>query len=119
MVRDKTVQDFVQSLWLLDCDLRTAEPSRFSSSDSDFDDDEPRKFYVHIKPAPARAPACSSEAAAAQLRATAGSLILPPGPGVCVAWTGWVVAELWAPCLGLDGWIQPCLTPPRLVHREP
>ncbi|XP_033615278.1 F-BAR domain only protein 1 [Fukomys damarensis] len=32
----------------------TAEPSRFSSSDSDFDDEEPRKFYVHIKPAPAR-----------------------------------------------------------------
>ncbi|XP_063084025.1 F-BAR domain only protein 1 isoform X2 [Cavia porcellus] len=59
----------------------TAELSRFSSSDSDFDDEEPRKFYVHIKPAPARAPACSSEAAAAQLRATAGSLILPPGPG--------------------------------------
>uniref|UniRef100_G1R1M1 FCH and mu domain containing endocytic adaptor 1 n=1 Tax=Nomascus leucogenys TaxID=61853 RepID=G1R1M1_NOMLE len=56
-------------------------PSRFSSSDSDFDDEEPRKFYVHIKPAPARAPACSPEAAAAQLRATAGSLILPPGPG--------------------------------------
>ncbi|XP_019497306.1 PREDICTED: F-BAR domain only protein 1 [Hipposideros armiger] len=59
----------------------TAEPSRFSSSDSDFDDEEPRKFYVHIKPAPARAPACSPEAAVAQLRATAGSLILPPGPG--------------------------------------
>ncbi|XP_033709802.1 F-BAR domain only protein 1 isoform X1 [Tursiops truncatus] len=59
----------------------TAEPSHFSSSDSDFDDDEPRKFYVHIKPAPARAPTCSPEAAAAQLRATAGSLILPPGPG--------------------------------------
>ncbi|XP_023481204.1 F-BAR domain only protein 1 isoform X2 [Equus caballus] len=60
----------------------TAEPSRCSSSDSDFDDDEPRKFYVHIKPVPARAPACSPEAATAQLRATAGSLILPPGPGV-------------------------------------
>ncbi|XP_061044634.1 F-BAR domain only protein 1 isoform X6 [Eubalaena glacialis] len=59
----------------------TAEPSRFSSSDSDFDDEEPRKFYVHIKPAQARAPTCSPEAAAAQLRATAGSLILPPGPG--------------------------------------
>lgn len=58
-----------------------AEPSRFSSSDSDFDDEEPRKFYVHIKPAPARPATCSSEAAAAQLRATAGSLILPPGPG--------------------------------------
>lgn len=61
---------------------RAAEPSRFSSSDSDFDDEEPRKFYVHIKPAPARPATCSSEAAAAQLRATAGSLILPPGPGV-------------------------------------
>ncbi|XP_036731977.2 F-BAR domain only protein 1 isoform X2 [Manis pentadactyla] len=59
----------------------TAEPSRFSSSDSDFDDEEPRKFHVHIKPAAARAPAYSPEAAAAQLRATAGSLILPPGPG--------------------------------------
>ncbi|XP_069864722.1 F-BAR domain only protein 1 isoform X2 [Dipodomys merriami] len=59
----------------------TAEPSRFSSSDSDFDDEEPRKFYVHIKPAPPRAPACSSEASVAQLRATAGSLILPPCPG--------------------------------------
>ncbi|XP_025771658.1 F-BAR domain only protein 1 [Puma concolor] len=69
------------SAWPLDCGARTAEPSRFSSSDSDFDDEEPRKFYVHIKPAPARAPACSPEAAAAQLRATAGSLILPPGPG--------------------------------------
>uniref|UniRef100_I3MVJ6 FCH and mu domain containing endocytic adaptor 1 n=1 Tax=Ictidomys tridecemlineatus TaxID=43179 RepID=I3MVJ6_ICTTR len=61
--------------------LITAEPSRFSSSDSDFDDEEPRKFHVHIKPAPARAPSCNPEAAAAQLRATAGSLILPPGPG--------------------------------------
>ncbi|XP_057608419.1 F-BAR domain only protein 1 isoform X1 [Chionomys nivalis] len=59
----------------------TAEPPRFSSSDSDFDDEEPRKFYVHIKPAPPRTAACSSEAAAAQLRATAGTLILPPGPG--------------------------------------
>uniref|UniRef100_A0A8C9AU47 FCH and mu domain containing endocytic adaptor 1 n=1 Tax=Prolemur simus TaxID=1328070 RepID=A0A8C9AU47_PROSS len=59
----------------------TAEPSRVSSSDSDFDDEEPRKFHVHIKPAPTWAPACSPEAAAAQLRATAGSLILPPGPG--------------------------------------
>ncbi|XP_045409292.1 F-BAR domain only protein 1 isoform X3 [Lemur catta] len=59
----------------------TAEPSRVSSSDSDFDDEEPRKFHVHIKPAPTWAPACSPEAAVAQLRATAGSLILPPGPG--------------------------------------
>ncbi|KAM4888195.1 F-BAR domain only protein 1 [Thomomys bottae] len=59
----------------------TAEPSRVSSSDSDFDDEEPRRFHVHIKPAPARTPTCSSEASVAQLKATAGSLILPPGPG--------------------------------------
>ncbi|XP_070648653.1 F-BAR domain only protein 1 isoform X3 [Bos indicus] len=59
----------------------TAESTHFSSSDSDFDDEEPRKIYVHIKPASARAPPCSPKAAAAQLKATAGSLILPPGPG--------------------------------------
>nr|XP_060486592.1 F-BAR domain only protein 1 [Panthera onca] len=80
-VRGGWVTPVSGSAWPLDCGARTAEPSRFSSSDSDFDDEEPRKFYVHIKPAPARAPACSPEAAAAQLRATAGSLILPPGPG--------------------------------------
>lgn len=79
---------------------RAAEPSRFSSSDSDFDDEEPRKFYVHIKPAPARPATCSSEAAAAQLRATAGSLILPPGPGVSGGLVGepvcWGVHGCWA-----------------------
>ncbi|KAB0359446.1 hypothetical protein FD754_003602, partial [Muntiacus muntjak] len=57
------------------------KPTHLSSSDSDFDDEEPRKIYVHIKPASARAPPCSPKAAAAQLKATAGSLILPPGPG--------------------------------------
>ncbi|KAM9104040.1 F-BAR domain only protein 1 isoform 2-T2 [Megaptera novaeangliae] len=73
--------DVTQNNILLAPSGGSSEPSRFSSSDSDFDDEEPRKFYVHIKPAPARAPTCSPEAAAAQLRATAGSLILPPGPG--------------------------------------
>ena len=68
--------------WRLDWGARTAEPTHLSSSDSDFDDEEPRKIYVHIKPASARAPPCSPKAAAAQLKATAGSLILPPGPGV-------------------------------------
>lgn len=72
----------LRSAWPLNPGAHTAEPSRFSSSDSDFDDEEPRKFHVHIKPAAARAPTYSPEAAAAQLRATAGSLILPPGPGV-------------------------------------
>ncbi|XP_078010300.1 F-BAR domain only protein 1 isoform X4 [Phascolarctos cinereus] len=59
------------------------ENPRFcSSSDSDYDDDEePRKFFVQIKPAPPPSQSRDSEAAAAQLKATAGSLILPPGPG--------------------------------------
>ncbi|XP_056678086.1 F-BAR domain only protein 1 [Monodelphis domestica] len=59
------------------------ENSRFcSSSDSDYDDDEePRKFFVQIKPAPPPSQSRDPEAAAAQLKATAGSLILPPGPG--------------------------------------
>lgn len=102
----------LESAWPLDCSARTAEPSRFSSSDSDFDDDEPRKFYVHIKPAPARAPTCSPEAAAAQLRATAGSLILPPGPGVrrgevlCVGQ------------VGLAGCHRPDATPLSTGHHE-
>lgn len=85
--------------WLLDSGPSAAETPRFSSSDSDFDDEEPRKFYVHIKPAPPRAVACSSEAAAAQLRATAGSLILPPGPGVrggswWATGTSWILLSL-------------------------
>ncbi|XP_072457794.1 F-BAR domain only protein 1 isoform X2 [Notamacropus eugenii] len=59
------------------------ENPRFcSSSDSDYDDEEePRKFFVQIKPAPPPSQSRDTEAAAAQLKATAGSLILPPGPG--------------------------------------
>eukprot|EP00069_Balaena_mysticetus_P019863 bmy_02604T0 len=97
---------------------RTAEPSRFSSSDSDFDDEEPRKFYVHIKPAQARAPTCSPEAAAAQLRATAGSLILPPGPGALA-----VLASPPAPRLSLPRrprtWRTPAWTHRPTRHPAP
>ncbi|NXW74343.1 FCHO2 protein, partial [Hirundo rustica] len=50
-----------------------------SSSDSDYDEDEPRKFYVHIKPVQPREAAGSAEAAVEQLKATVGNLILAPG----------------------------------------
>ncbi|NWT07160.1 FCHO2 protein, partial [Mionectes macconnelli] len=53
-----------------------------SSSDSDYDEDEPRKFYVHIKPVQPREGPASAEASVEQLKATVGNLILPPGIGV-------------------------------------
>uniref|UniRef100_A0A8V5GLL3 Uncharacterized protein n=1 Tax=Melopsittacus undulatus TaxID=13146 RepID=A0A8V5GLL3_MELUD len=53
-----------------------------SSSDSDYDEDEPRKFYVHIKPVQPREALGSAEATMEQLKATVGNLILPPSIGV-------------------------------------
>ncbi|XP_063003282.1 F-BAR domain only protein 1 [Elgaria multicarinata webbii] len=51
-----------------------------SSSDSDYDDEEPHKFYVRIKPVQPRE-RTSSAAAVEQLKASVGSLILPPSVG--------------------------------------
>ncbi|CAM9765473.1 unnamed protein product [Bubo scandiacus] len=47
----------------------------------DYDEDEPRKFYVHIKPVQPREAAGSAEATMEQLKATVGNLILPPSIG--------------------------------------
>ncbi|XP_051495947.1 LOW QUALITY PROTEIN: F-BAR domain only protein 1 [Apus apus] len=58
-----------------------AEPPGCSSSDSDYDEDEPRKFYVHIKPVQPREAGGSTEATVEQLKATVGNLILPPSIG--------------------------------------
>ncbi|XP_017689825.1 PREDICTED: F-BAR domain only protein 1 [Lepidothrix coronata] len=58
-----------------------AENPGCSSSDSDYDEDEPRKFYVHIKPVQPREGPGSAEASVEQLKATVGNLILPPGIG--------------------------------------
>nr|XP_028569449.1 F-BAR domain only protein 1 [Podarcis muralis]XP_028569450.1 F-BAR domain only protein 1 [Podarcis muralis]XP_028569451.1 F-BAR domain only protein 1 [Podarcis muralis] len=56
-------------------------PTRFcSSSDSDYDDEEPHKFYIRIKPVQPRERA-SSAAAVEQLKASVGNLILPPSMG--------------------------------------
>lgn len=54
-----------------------------SSSDSDFDDNEgPRRFHIQIKPFQPRDENCNTEAAVEELRATVGTLILPPSTGV-------------------------------------
>ncbi|XP_019379345.1 PREDICTED: F-BAR domain only protein 1-like [Gavialis gangeticus] len=58
-----------------------AENHGCSSSDSDYDDDEPRKFYIHIKPVQPREAGGSAEATDEQLKATVGNLILPPSIG--------------------------------------
>ncbi|NWU87941.1 FCHO1 protein, partial [Onychorhynchus coronatus] len=69
-----------------------AENPGCSSSDSDYDEDEPRKFYVHIKPVQPREGPGSAEASVEQLKATVGNLILPPGIGVSLGLGG-----LWDP----------------------
>lgn len=66
----------------LDGGSAEAENHVCSSSDSDYDEDEPRKFYVHIKPVQPREAASSAEATMEQLKATVGNLILPPSIGV-------------------------------------
>ncbi|XP_070800901.1 LOW QUALITY PROTEIN: F-BAR domain only protein 1-like [Pituophis catenifer annectens] len=58
--------------------------SRFcSSSDSDYDDEDPPKFYIRIKPIqpPERVGSAATSAATEQLKASVGSLILPPCVG--------------------------------------
>lgn len=66
----------------LDGGSAEAENHVCPSSDSDYDEDEPRKFYVHIKPVQPREADGSAEATMEQLKATVGNLILPPGIGV-------------------------------------
>ncbi|XP_072834088.2 F-BAR domain only protein 1 [Pogona vitticeps] len=51
-----------------------------SSSDSDYDDEEPHKFYIRIKPVQPRE-RVSSATAVEQLKASVGNLILPPSVG--------------------------------------
>ncbi|NXE11867.1 FCHO1 protein, partial [Lophotis ruficrista] len=70
--------------------LAPAENHVSSSSDSDYDEDEPRKFYVHIKPVQPREVGSSTEATVEQLKATVGNLILPPGIGVSLRAALWL-----------------------------
>ncbi|KAM8795032.1 F-BAR domain only protein 1 [Eudromia elegans] len=59
-----------------------AGPHACSSSDSDYDEEQPRRFRVHIKPVATRdTGAATAEAAVEQLKATVGNLILAPSLG--------------------------------------
>ncbi|XP_037105962.1 F-BAR domain only protein 1 [Syngnathus acus] len=57
--------------------------NNFYSSDSDFDDDEPKKFQIQIRPV-ANSSRSSAAAREKELKATVGTLTLPPNRGVKV-----------------------------------
>uniref|UniRef100_A0A671WK75 F-BAR domain only protein 1-like n=1 Tax=Sparus aurata TaxID=8175 RepID=A0A671WK75_SPAAU len=54
--------------------------NNFYSSDSDFDDEEPKKFHIQIRPV-ASSNRSSSAATEKELKATIGALTLPPNRG--------------------------------------
>lgn len=54
--------------------------NNFYSSDSDFDDEEPKKFHIQIRPV-ASSNRSSSLATEKELKATVGALTLPPNRG--------------------------------------
>ncbi|KAM9384418.1 f-BAR domain only protein 1 isoform 2-T3 [Pholidichthys leucotaenia] len=54
--------------------------NNFYSSDSDFDDEEPKKFHIQIRPV-ASSNRSSSVATEKELKATVGALTLPPNRG--------------------------------------
>ncbi|XP_060934402.1 f-BAR domain only protein 1 [Limanda limanda] len=55
--------------------------NNFYSSDSDFDDEEPKKFHIQIRPV-ATSSRSNSAATEKELKATVGALTLPPNRGV-------------------------------------
>ncbi|XP_077463823.1 f-BAR domain only protein 1 isoform X1 [Stigmatopora argus] len=57
--------------------------NNFYSSDSDFDDEEPKKFQIQIRPV-ANSSRVSTAACEKELKATVGSLTLPPNRGANV-----------------------------------
>uniref|UniRef100_A0AAZ3RR53 F-BAR domain only protein 1 n=1 Tax=Oncorhynchus tshawytscha TaxID=74940 RepID=A0AAZ3RR53_ONCTS len=56
----------------------------FYSSDSDFDDEEPKKFHIQIRPVGSSSNSAATEM---ELKATMGALTLPPNRGVRWDWT--------------------------------
>lgn len=63
--------------------------TNFYSSDSDFDDDEPKKFQIQIRPVANSNRNCAA-ACEKELKATVGTLTLPPNRGV---WYAFVVSK--------------------------
>uniref|UniRef100_A0A8C5NFY4 F-BAR domain only protein 1-like n=1 Tax=Gouania willdenowi TaxID=441366 RepID=A0A8C5NFY4_GOUWI len=61
---------------------RDKEPdSTFYSSDSDFDDEEPKKFHIQIRPVASSSNRTASVATEKELKATVGALTLPLNRG--------------------------------------
>lgn len=71
------------SLTILSLSARCSEEkeNNFYSSDSDFDDEEPKKFHIQIRPV-ASSNRSNSAATEKELKATVGALTLPPNRGV-------------------------------------
>lgn len=71
------------SPWLPPPSVRCSEEkeNNFYSSDSDFDDEEPKKFHIQIRPV-ASSNRSNSAATEKELKATVGALTLPPNRGV-------------------------------------
>ncbi|XP_019904699.3 F-BAR domain only protein 1 isoform X2 [Esox lucius] len=57
--------------------------NNFYSSDSDFDDEEPKKFHIQIRPVGSSSHS-NSAATEMELKATVGALTLPPNRGVSI-----------------------------------
>ncbi|KAF3690696.1 F-BAR domain only protein 1 [Channa argus] len=75
---DRTQNDI---LYLLKCQSgQFKKDNNFYSSDSDFDDEEPKKFHIQIRPV-ASSNRSSSAATEKELKATVGTLTLPPNRG--------------------------------------
>uniref|UniRef100_A0AAY5JYZ7 F-BAR domain only protein 1 n=1 Tax=Esox lucius TaxID=8010 RepID=A0AAY5JYZ7_ESOLU len=65
---------------LIRCSTEDGE-NNFYSSDSDFDDEEPKKFHIQIRPVGSSSHS-NSAATEMELKATVGALTLPPNRGV-------------------------------------
>uniref|UniRef100_A0A672LS25 FCH and mu domain containing endocytic adaptor 1 n=1 Tax=Sinocyclocheilus grahami TaxID=75366 RepID=A0A672LS25_SINGR len=74
--KDKTISPGIAFLfyWI-------EKEGNFYSSDSDFDDDEPKKFHIQIRPV-ASSNRSNSAANEMELKATVGALTLPPNRAV-------------------------------------
>ncbi|XP_042165399.1 F-BAR domain only protein 1 isoform X3 [Oncorhynchus tshawytscha] len=62
------------------CSMEDKEDN-FYSSDSDFDDEEPKKFHIQIRPVGSSSNSAATEM---ELKATVGALTLPPNRGVSI-----------------------------------
>lgn len=73
---------FCSLTWFLRCAAEVKD-GNFYSSDSDFDDEEPKKFHIQIRPV-ATSSRSNSAANELELKATVGALTLPPNRSVRV-----------------------------------